>query len=238
VIPHLSQVYVSDRTLAYRGHVSATGRSTDCGFDLIVMVASLGGLSSVSTLLAALPDTFPVPVLLAQHGKASSRPDALPYLLQRRTTLPVRAGEHGMTPARGVTVMARGCTTTIGADSRLAVIRTGLIAQGDALLISAAELAAPRVIGVVLTGMLYDGTEGIRAVKRRGGRVLVEDPATARASGMPSSAIATGCVDFILPAHRIAVALIALTMAPGAAALLAIPPPAWARLHPQPSTIA
>jgi hypothetical protein len=61
----------------------------------------------------------------------------------------------------------------------------------------------------VLSGMLRDGTEGIRAVKRHGGRVLAQDPATARAAGMPSSALATGCVDFVLPPRRIAAALIA-----------------------------
>ena len=47
---------------------------------------------------------------------------------------------------------------------------------------------------------------------------------------MPASAIATGCVDFVLPPHRLAAALIALTMAPGAAALLSVPAPHWAAL--------
>lgn len=79
--------------------------------------------------------------------------------------------------------------------------------------------------------MLYDGTRGVRAIKRNGGRVLVQDPSTARAASMPSSAIATGCVDFVLPLARIGPALIALTMAPGGADLLAVPTPSWARLH-------
>ena len=87
------------------------------------------------------------------------------------------------------------------------------------------------MIGVVLTGMLRDGTTGVRAVKRHGGRVLAQDLATARAGSMPSSAIATGCVDFVLPLHRIATALVALTMAPGAAELFTVPIPPWASLH-------
>jgi two-component system chemotaxis response regulator CheB len=66
--------------------------------------------------------------------------------------------------------------------------------------------------------MLHDGARGVRLVKRHGGRVLAQDPATARAGSMPSSAIATGCVDFVLPPHRLAAALVALTMAPGGAA--------------------
>ena len=77
--------------------------------------------------------------------------------------------------------------------------------------------------------MLRDGAQGVRAIKRHGGRVLVQDSATARASGMPSSATATGCVDLVLPLYRIAPALIALTMAP-AADLLIVPTPPWADL--------
>jgi two-component system chemotaxis response regulator CheB len=49
-------------------------------------------------------------------------------------------------------------------------------------------------------------------------------------AGMPSNAIATGCVDFVLPLERIAAALVALTMAPGGAELLAVPTPSWAQL--------
>jgi two-component system, chemotaxis family, protein-glutamate methylesterase/glutaminase len=60
--------------------------------------------------------------------------------------------------------------------------------------------------------MLYDGAAGAKAVKRRGGIVLAQDPATARAPSMPSSAIATGCVDHVLAPEQIAPALIALTM--------------------------
>jgi hypothetical protein len=67
----------------------------------------------------------------------------------------------------------------------------------------------------VLTGLLRDGAQRIRAIKRRGGRVLVQDPTAARAAGMPSAIIATGCVDFVLPLDRIAPALVALTIAPG-----------------------
>jgi two-component system chemotaxis response regulator CheB len=86
------------------------------------------------------------------------------------------------------------------------------------------------MIAVVLTGMLDDGARGVRAVKRHGGRVLVEDPQTARASSMPAHAIATGCVDFTLPNHRIAAALLTLAVAPGGAELFAVPTPAWASL--------
>ena len=102
---------------------------------------------------------------------------------------------------------------------------------GDTLLSSLAPVLGPAAVAVVLTGMLDDGARVVRAVKRHGGRVFVQDPATAHAPGMPSAALATGCVDFALPLHRIAQALVSLAMAPGGAELLAVPPPAWARLN-------
>jgi two-component system chemotaxis response regulator CheB len=84
---------------------------------------------------------------------------------------------------------------------------------------------------VILTGRLADGANGCRAVKRNGGRVLVQDPATAEASSMPAHAIATGCVDFVLPPDRLASAVLALTTAPGGAELLTVPVPPWACLN-------
>ena len=64
-----------------------------------------------------------------------------------------------------------------------------------------------RAIGVVLTGSGDDGAAGIEAIKRGGGRTIVQDPATAEYQSMPSAAIGTGCVDFVLPLGRIAPAL-------------------------------
>lgn len=202
------------------------------GFELVVVVASLGGLSAISTVLAELPTAFPVSLVVVQHGRRSDTPDRLSCLLQRSTTLPVRTARSGLqVEAPGVTVIPGGVAATIDETRRLSIVDGDGLHGGDVLLSSAAAALGPAVIGVVLTGMLRDGTTGVRAVKRRGGRVLAQDPVTARAAGMPSSAIATGCVDFVLPLHRIAAALVALTMAPGAAELFTVPTPPWASLH-------
>jgi two-component system chemotaxis response regulator CheB len=195
-------------------------------FELIVVVASLGGLAAVSTVLAGLPVTFSVPILLVQHGGSPGDPDRLSRLLQKVTPLPVRTAWPGLRVGEpGVTVIPGGLTATLDHTRRFTLTDGDPLGGGDALLSSAAAVFGPAAIGVVLTGMLRDGTEGIRAIKRHGGRVLTQDPATARAGGMPSSAIATGCVDFVLPLSRIAPALVALTMAPGAADLFTVPIP-------------
>jgi two-component system, chemotaxis family, protein-glutamate methylesterase/glutaminase len=70
----------------------------------------------------------------------------------------------------------------------------------------------------------------VRAVERHGGRVIVQDPTTARAPGMPSSAIATGRADFVLAPERIPCALITPAMAAGGAELFSVPLPHWAKV--------
>lgn len=207
------------------------GGRPEAVFDLIVMIASLGGLRSVTAVLRGLPVDFPVPMIVLQHGARRDGPEPLTPLLQRHTELPVhtaRPGEVARGP--GIVVIPHGCTAELDGDYRLDLVPAGLGAGGDALLRSAAEAARRRLIGVVLTGLLSDGADGVRAVKRRGGRVLVEDPRTARAAGMPSSAIATGCVDFAVPNTRLSAALVALAWAPGGADLFRVSTPAWATL--------
>ena len=214
--------------------MSASGHGTGPpGFQFVVVVASLGGLPVLATLLGGLPGTFPVPVLVVSHRPGSEH-DTLAALLAKQASLPVRAGTAGLaTWGPGVTVIPGGTSATISQGRQLGLrpVADRRDLCGDTLLASTAEAARPgHVIAVVLSGMLHDGTEGIRAVKRHGGRVLAQDPATARAGSMPSSAMATGCVDFVLPPHRLAAALTALTMAPGGADLLAVPAPHWAGL--------
>jgi two-component system chemotaxis response regulator CheB len=182
--------------------------------------------------LTQLPAAFSVPLLVVQHCRRSEDRDRLSCLLGRFTTLPVQTGRPGLRiDAPGVTVIPGGAAATLDKERRLSIIDSDGLNGGDALLCSAAAAVGPGMIGVVLTGMLHDGTAGVRAIKRHGGRVVAQDPATAQAAGMPSSAIATGCVDFVLPLHRIATALVALTMAPGAAELFTVPTPHWASLH-------
>lgn len=214
--------------------MSASRHSTGPpGFQFVVVVASLGGLPVLTTLLQGLPGTFPIPVLIVSH-RPHREHDTLAMLLQKKTSLPVRAGTAGLAAwGPGVTVIPGGTSATFSPDRQLTLHPADALPGlcGDALLASTAQAARPgHAIAVIASGMLHDGTEGIRAVKRYGGRVLAQDPATASAGSMPASAIATGCVDFVLPLDRIATALTALAMAPGGAQLLAVPTPHWARL--------
>ncbi len=202
-------------------------------FGAVVIVASLGGLAAVSTVLSDLPTEFPTPVYVMQHGRRGDHPERLALLLARHSRLPVRtAADKQPLESPGVNVVPHGHGAIVDSERSLRLVEVDHMRPGDAMLVSVAEVLGPAAVAVVLTGMLSDGAAGVRAVKRQGGRVLVEDPSTARAGGMPSSAIATGCVDFVLPLRRIGGALVALAMAPGGADLLAVPTPSWATLQP------
>jgi two-component system chemotaxis response regulator CheB len=162
--------------VAVNGHGSAQPR-----FDLVVIVASRGGLPVISTVLAGLPQSFPVPVLVMQHRPGSTEPGTLPRLLGRNTAIPVRCAT-GMTAfPPGVTVIPGGYVAAVDRAGHLRLTESRVLGA-DGLLVTAAETSAHgAVIGVVLSGMLRDGAEGVRAVKRHGGRVLTQDPATAEA---------------------------------------------------------
>jgi two-component system, chemotaxis family, protein-glutamate methylesterase/glutaminase len=200
-------------------------------FEVVTLLASLGGLAAFTEILRALPPTFPARVLVVQHG---TRDDGrVAAILRTRAALPVQAARTGtrLDTGPGITVVPAGCSATLDADRSLTVTDLEPAQSGNILLTSLAPIVGRGLIAAVLTGRLSDGARGVRAVKRHGGRVLAQDPDTARANGMPTAAVATGCVDFVLPLHRIAQALVSLVMAPGGADLLTVAPPSWARLH-------
>ncbi|MGY1704370.1 chemotaxis protein CheB [Geodermatophilus sp. SYSU D00697] len=197
-------------------------------FDAVVLAASTGGVRALRTVVAGLPPTFPVPVLVVQHRSPGPR-DLLTDLLRASAPLPVRTAETGPVQP-GVTVLPPGRTADLAGDGSLTVLPSATTEQADRLFAGAARAFGRRVLAVVLTGRLSDGAAGVREVRRAGGRVLVQDPAEAEAPGMPSAALATGCVEHVLPLRMVAPALVAFVMAPGAADLLAVPVAPWASL--------
>ncbi|MCY1144170.1 chemotaxis protein CheB [Actinoplanes sp. Pm04-4] len=203
-------------------------RDSRTGFDVVVVAASFGGPAALAAVLGELPVDFPAAVLVVQHRTARIDTVFVEHL-RRRTVLPVRLAREGQQVlATGVTVLPARHTGIVDGD-RLRLQPAGSARSADPLIGSVAAAYGTRAIAVVLTGRLDDGAAGIRTVKRHGGRTVVEDPASARAAGMPAAALATGCVDLVLPLHTISHALVALTMAPGAADLFRVPPASWAQ---------
>lgn len=203
-------------------------------FDVVAIGASMGGLRALGQLLSKLPSALPIPILVVQH-RPPGYVNYAPELLRRHTDLRVREASQGEQIEPGTVYLAPA-----GYHLELASTRHLLLSSGpkrnhcrpsvDSLFESAARHCGPRALAVVLTGTGSDGAQGVRAVKRAGGKVLVQNRVGCEAFEMPGAAIATGCVDYVLPLEKIASTVTAFTMVPGAADLLAVPLPAWAEL--------
>jgi two-component system chemotaxis response regulator CheB len=184
-------------------------------FDLVVMAASAGGLKAFEALLGALPEDFPLPIAIVQHRTARD-PNLMARVLSRHTALPVKIAEAGERLEPGTVYLAAPDRhMTVDAELRVRYQDGGrirrVLSSANPLFESAAKALPGRVVAVVLTGYDSDATDGVQAVKLSGGTVIAQDIGSAQTFEMPRSAIATGCVDRVLPLDEIGAALVALT---------------------------
>jgi two-component system chemotaxis response regulator CheB len=183
-------------------------------FDIVAMAASAGGVSALTYLLGELPVDFGAIVVIVQHVDPGRR-SLLPQVLARHARLPVVNAEEGMMMAPDHVYLAPpNHHLVIDHDGGLTLTRTELVnfvrPSADLLFESVAVAYGDRAIAVVLTGAGRDGAMGASAIKRRGGIVIAQDEASSEFFGMPSAAIATGAVDFVLPLRQIAPKVVGL----------------------------
>jgi two-component system chemotaxis response regulator CheB len=181
---------------------------------IVALAASAGGIEALRRVLAALPAAFPAAVVIVQH-MAPRQPSVMAAILGRHSTLPVAEAREG-------TRLTAGKIYVAPPDRHLLVGPEGILGLSDAspvhfvrpaadlLFTSLAESRGADAIAVVLTGSGFDGADGVVAIKRHGGTVIVQDQATSDFTGMPAAAFATGCADCVLPLEEIAPALIAM----------------------------
>lgn len=179
----------------------------------MVIGASAGGIPPLLSVIGALPDDFPGAVLVVVHMPALSK-SRLPQLLQRVTTLRVKLAGH-LEPLEG------GRIYVAPPDQHL-IVRQGHVELShgprenhtrpalDPLFRSAARAYGERVVGVVLSGTLYDGSGGLMVINAHGGVAIVQDPSEALMAGMPESALTHAKIDYVLPAAEIAGTLVEL----------------------------
>jgi two-component system chemotaxis response regulator CheB len=183
-------------------------------FEIVVVAASAGGIGALSQVLSSLPAEFPLPVVVVQHLDPRHK-SLLAEILTRRTELEVVQVTDGQKLTRGVVYIAPPDNhVLVNADGTMSLTKSELVhfvrPSADLLFESAAGAYRDKVVAVVLTGTGSDGSMGVRAVKAMSGTVIVQDPKDAEFDGMPRSAMATGDVDFVLPAVEMAQALVTL----------------------------
>ena len=183
--------------------VADSGRT----FPIVGVGASAGGLEAFRSLLQALPSKTGMAFVLVQHLDPEHE-SLLTRLLSHATRMPVSEVTEGV-------AVEPNHVYVIPPNKSLG-IRNGilhLLARKrqtpkhmpiDAFLNSLAENESNRAIGVILSGVATDGTAGLGAIKAAGGITFAQDAKSAKYDGMPRSAVAAGCVDFVLPPEGIA----------------------------------
>jgi two-component system, chemotaxis family, protein-glutamate methylesterase/glutaminase len=187
--------------------------------DIIVIGTSAGGLKALNKVVGALPADLNAAVLIVQHV-AADRSSMLPQILSDIGSLPASHPTDGERMQKGRIYVAPPDHHLLVQQEYLRIIRgpkeNGFRPAIDALFRSAARVYGPRVVGVVLTGYLDDGTVGLQAIKKRGGVAVVQDPQEAEYPSMAKSALQFVKVDYCLPLAEMPDLLVRLSHEPAA----------------------
>ena len=180
---------------------------------VVVVGASAGGVLALKELVKGLPSDFPAAVVVVLHLSAAG-PSVLPQILDREGPLPALVAEAGVDLVPGTIYVAPpdrhleldGLTVRLTDAPPEHNHRPSI----DRLFRTAAGSLGALVIGVVLSGALDDGAQGLAAIRRQGGDAVVQDPATAGYASMPQSALTAVPDAWRLPIAELAGGLVRL----------------------------
>ena len=182
--------------------------------NIIVIGASAGGFEALKKLVGGLPKDLAAAVFVVWHLSANAH-GVLPSVLEKAGSLPAAHGVDGEEIMPGRIYVAPPDHHLLIEENRVRVT-TGpkenrFRPAVDTLFRSAAYSCGTRVIGVILSGALDDGTAGLWTIKHRGGTAIVQEPSDAEFSSMPESALREVNVDYSVPVSEMADLLIRLT---------------------------
>lgn len=174
---------------------------------VIAVGASTGGPLALRVLLSGLPSGPLPPILIVQHI-ADGFAAGLAAWLASVSHVSVRVAVDGERLAAGVALVAPDDRhLAVTPDGRVRLLASGPVGghrpSATVLFESVAETFGNASLGIVLTGMGRDGSDGLLKIRRAGGLTIAEDPASAVVGGMPGAAIALGAVERVLPLAEI-----------------------------------
>ncbi len=183
------------------------GQPAKGAFAIVGVGASAGGLEAFTQLLSALPDNTGMAFVLVQHLDPKHQ-SSLSELLAKVTRMPVIEAAQALAVRPDQIYVIQPNTTLTIAQGVLQLTPRGE-ARGPHLAVdqffkSLAEDRQTGAIGVILSGSGTDGTLGLEEIKAAGGITFAQDEHSAKYTGMPQSAIRSGCVDVVLPPEEIA----------------------------------
>jgi two-component system chemotaxis response regulator CheB len=186
---------------------------------VVVVGASAGGIEALQRFVRALPPNLPLALLIVLHVPASG--SLLPQILARVASYPAAHAVDGE-PIQPGRIMIAPPDHHLVVEERVVRVRRTQREDGyrpaiDTLFRSAAEALGPNVVGVILSGALSDGAQGLATIKRHGGLTLVQDPDEARYGSMPQAAIHAADPHHVLPVAELAALVAGLGIRGGVA---------------------
>ena len=175
--------------------------------ELILIGGSSGSLGVVLNILMALPENFPIPVILVMH-RSNSRESLLGEVLAIKSNMPVleieekesiRGGTAYLAPADYHVLIETDKTFSLDYSEKMNYSRPSI----DVTFISAAAVFGNRVTGILLSGANNDGTEGLISIKEQGGYCIIQDPEDAIVGYMPRHALERTQADAVLSGPEI-----------------------------------
>ncbi len=196
------------------GHDKAPEDATPGGasFPVVGIGASAGGLKALTEFVNAI--TFDTMAFVVVQHLAPARESLLPGILGRSTRVPVLPITDGVRLEPNHVYVAPPNADVAVQDGVLHLSSPASPMPIDRFFRSLAEGLGNKAIGVVLSGMGKDGTQGLKEIKARGGLAFAQDPLSAEYDSMPSSALESGVVDRILTPDAIAGELARISMHP------------------------
>ena len=184
---------------------------------IVAIGASAGGLEALQTLFDNMPNNTDMAFLVVQHLSPDFK-SLMDELLARHTQMSVELADHQQRlKPNHIYLIPPGTNMEIEAGKFKLTKQNrdgSLNLPIDICFVSVAKEAGENAVGIVLSGTGSDGARGVRAIKEAGGLIMAQEPKTARFDGMPRSAIASGCIDAVLPPEEIPKVLVGYSSNP------------------------